>query len=404
MKLDSKTIVGLPVKIARALLRQLNVSRINVETVLTFLNEEHWRSTVDAAHKTNARIPKMLRQRSDPEDRKKYCKIWGFKFRPIKLAEAERVFAALLDEGYLEPNNSKETEDDKAKYMTSQRGRQLAAANLTKRFDRAKADKEVADLIARADEINARDELVVFVRKITAFGSYLNGSNDLGDIDLVVETAKRREESSKESEYRADNSGKTLDFLASMYYGEREVMQFLKARKPRLSFNRSTTLELDTEFRVIYEWQPDSERRAEMKSFDWRLHEPLRQVKEWLTSNPGINSDPAEIARWCQDVAALLEHKDWQYRLFSDWSDNIAHRMLPYWGTTPLEAATLFAHNELFRDFCKRVSWWITEKYEKPIDAVIEAEIYSHFARDTYEIDAASLIGEHFGWETPQDC
>ena len=43
-------------------------------------------------------------------------------------------------------------------------------------------------------------------------------------------------------------------------------------------------------------------RRAEMEAFDWRLHEPLRQVKEWLAANPGINADLVEIARWCQEV------------------------------------------------------------------------------------------------------
>ncbi|MEH2527639.1 MULTISPECIES: hypothetical protein [unclassified Bradyrhizobium] len=272
MKLDSNIIAGLPVKKARDLMRHLNVFRIDAETVLEFLNDEHWRSTVDAAHKANPRIPKTLRQRCDSDDRKQYCKIWGFKFTPIKAAEAKRVFDALLAEGYLEPHEP-EHKFDKAKYQTSQKGRQVAAANLTKRFDRAKADAEVAALIARANEINKRDELVFFVHKITAFGSYLTNSNDLGDIDLVVEVAPRREQHTDESHYRADNSGKTFDFTGSLTYGSTEVLQLLRARKARLSFASRSTLDgMKTETRVLFDWRPDAERRAEMETFDWRLH------------------------------------------------------------------------------------------------------------------------------------
>lgn len=277
MKLDTQLIAGLPAKTARGLLRELNVSRINAATVLDFLNAELWRSTVDAACKADPRIPRSLRQRSDVDGYKQYCKIWSFKFKPLKAAEAERVLVALLADGYLEPS-APEDASDKAKYQTSQKGRQLAAASLTKRFDRTKADIEVAALIARASEINKRDELVFFVHKIIAFGSYLTDSNDLGDIDLVVDVKARRSgKHTDECHFRARNSGKQLDWAGSLFYGEREVLQLLRARKPRLSFNDSSTLELKTEFRVIFEWIPDAARRAQMEVFDWRLHAPLQQ-------------------------------------------------------------------------------------------------------------------------------
>jgi hypothetical protein len=59
--------------------------------------------------------------------------------------------------------------------------------------------------------------------------------------------------------------------MASLNYGNSEVLQLLRARKSRLSFNTSWTLELDTKFRVLFEWLPDAKRRAEMEAFDWRL-------------------------------------------------------------------------------------------------------------------------------------
>jgi hypothetical protein len=120
MKLDTKIIAGLPVKTARDLMRHLNLSRIDAEKVLEFLNDEHWRSTVDAARKANPRMPVSIR--SDRYDREEMCDIWEFKFTAVKAAEAKRVFAALLAEGYLEPHEP-EHSFDKAKYQTSQRGR-----------------------------------------------------------------------------------------------------------------------------------------------------------------------------------------------------------------------------------------------------------------------------------------
>jgi hypothetical protein len=393
MRVDTTTIVGLPVKTARDLLRHLNVARIDVDSVHSFLDELHWRDTVDAAHKADPRVPRDLRSRTHASDRKDYCKIWRFKFKPDPKTEAERVFAALLAEGYLEPNEP-EYPNDERKYQTSRKGRQLAAANLTKRFSRAKADQEVADLIERANQINARDELVFYVHKIHAFGSYLTDIADVGDIDLAVELGVRRTggKLTDESHYRADNSGKTLDFTASLTYGDKEVRQLLRARKARLSFGSTSLLtELKTEFRIIFEWMPDETRRAEMEAFDWRLHEPLRQVKEWLAANPGINADPVEIARWCQEVAAVLS--------VSNWSDNFAQAMMPHWGLPASQAAAATMHDIKWADYLKRGTRWIERAYKQPIDATVEAQLYEHFTRDVSEWNAAPLIGRHFGWK-----
>ena len=396
MKLDSKTIAGLPVKLGRDLMRHLNVSHIDAESVLYFLNTEHWRSTVDTACKANPKMPKSLRSRIDAENHKEYSKIWGFKFKPIKLSQAERVFAALLAEDYLEPNEP-EYPNDKRRYQLSQKGRQTAAANLTKRFDRAKADKEIAELILRANEINARDELVFYVHKITAFGSYLTDRNDLGDIDLVVELAPRREKHTDECHYRGKNSGKQLDFFARLNYGDREVLQILRARKARLSFCTRPTFE--TEMRVLFEWLPDDKRHAEMRSFDWRLHEPLRQVNEWIAANRGINTDPVEAAQWCQDVATMLKGTNRQFRLFHDWSDNAAHELMEYWGISISQAVAEKAHRMCSDEYRQRVSFYITHSYEKPVSTEIDEEIYAHFAQDTEHMDAAILMAKKFGWE-----
>ncbi|TFV69633.1 hypothetical protein E4K64_32255 [Bradyrhizobium frederickii] len=401
MKLDSRHIVGLPVKLGRDLMRHLNVYRIDVASVHSFFNEQHWRVTVDAARKINPRIPVGIRQNVDE---KEYCRIWGFRFNPIKRAEAERVFAALLAEGYLEPNEPEHSRDTR-RYQLSRKGRQTAAANLTKRFDRAKADEEVRELIAHANRINTRDELVFYVNKITAFGSYLSDTDDLGDIDLVVNLNVRRPNTrfTEESHYRADNSGKSLDFSSRLDYGRNEVMQLLRARRARLSFaSASTVEELKTEASVLFEWGPDTKRRAEMEAFDWRLHEPLRQVKEWLAANP-VNSDPVEIARWCQGVADVLSKGGLYVRLFHNWSGNFAQKMMPYWGLPTSQAAAATAHDISWAEYATRAATYITEGYKQTITPVVEREFYLHFAYNLDASDAAILTAERFGWKPAED-
>jgi hypothetical protein len=144
----------------------------------------------------------------------------------------------------------------------------------------------------------------------------------------------------------------------------------------------------------VFEWLPDAKRRADMEAFDWRLHEPLRQVNEWLVSNPGINAVPVEIARWCQDVAAMLSN-----RLFHGWSNNATHDLLPYWGVTASQAAAEMAHRRSWEHYRESVSEHLTDEFGKPVNALIEAEIYSHFARDTDDIDAAILIAKRCRWK-----
>jgi hypothetical protein len=225
---------------------------------------------------------------------------------------------------------------------------------------------------------------------------------DLGDIDLIIEVQPRRKKHTDDSHYRAGNSGKSLDWFAGLNYGDKEVLQLLRARKPRLSFNAGS-LDLDTEFRTLFEWQPDAKRRAEMVAFDWRLQEPLRQVNEWLASNPGINTDSIEIARWCQDVAAMSRGRNPHHRLFHNWSNNAAHELMSYWGVPASNASAERTHRLLWEEYRERVRYYVNDEYAKSVDAIVEAEIYAHFMRDTDHMDAAILVAKRFRWKFVED-
>jgi hypothetical protein len=72
---------------------------------------------------------------------------------------------------------------------------------------------------------------------------------------------------------------------------------------------------------------------------------------------------------------------------------------LPYWGVTASHAAAEIAHRVLWDEYRERVSDYITEDYKKPVNTLIDVEIYSHFARSTDAMDAAILIAKHFRWK-----
>ncbi len=130
-----------------------------------------------------------------------------------------------------------------------------------------------------------------------------------GDIDLAVELGVRRTggKLTDESHYRADNSGKTLDFTASLTYGDKEVRQLLRARKARLSFGSTSLLtELRTEFRIIFEWMPDETRRAEMEAFDWRLHGAVATSERVAGREPRYQRRPRRDRALVSGVAAAV--------------------------------------------------------------------------------------------------
>ena len=141
-------------------------------------------------------------------------------------------------------------------------------------------------------------------------------------------------------------------------------------------------------------------RRAEMEAFDWRCTGRCgRSTNGWAPSS-GINADPVEIARWCQDVAAALSNSgQWHNRLFHHWDNNAAHDLLPYWGVTASQAAAEMAHRVLWERYRESVAGYITDEYGKSVDARIEAEIYSHFSRDTDDVEAAILIAKKLRWK-----
>jgi len=60
------------------------------------------------------------------------------------------------------------------------------AARFVPRINRAKAEKLLADFLQSVEEVNAHPDLPHWVTEVRVFGSYLNDSDNLGEIDLAT--------------------------------------------------------------------------------------------------------------------------------------------------------------------------------------------------------------------------
>jgi len=171
---------------------------------------------------------------------------------------AERVGFDIADElvreGLLAV--SEKERDGKRCYGLTGASVRLANAKMIKRIDRAKADLYVAELLQRADDINANPDLLYRVKRITAFGGYITDAADLGDIDIAVELECKvpPEQRVKANQARAKAPGrKSLSFFEKDTFGEREVDLLLKGRNPYISLTYYDSLQrLNTQTKVIY--------------------------------------------------------------------------------------------------------------------------------------------------------
>lgn len=116
--------------------------------------------------------------------------IGGAVWSPAKVRHTGNAMTdALLAERLLQPGPPLEI--DEPCFEVSETGRSLTVARAgLKRIDRATAERMVAELLDRADAMNADPDEFYRVIEIWAYGSYVKGAADLGadlgDVDLIA--------------------------------------------------------------------------------------------------------------------------------------------------------------------------------------------------------------------------
>ncbi|MGY4500892.1 putative nucleotidyltransferase [Bradyrhizobium sp. GM24.11] len=159
----------------------------------------------------------------------------------VSVTEAEAVLQAMIAAGFIEPKSEQRADETDLLFTVTDLGSRLCVARFVKRITREKADALVRDMLERVTEINGRDELVLRVKRVRAFGSYAGDAPEVGDIDLAVDWGERYPDRDivEQSLARADASGKSLNtYMARLSYGETEVERLLKGRSPYISIQR----------------------------------------------------------------------------------------------------------------------------------------------------------------------
>ena len=115
------------------------------------------------------------------------------------------------------------------------------AARFVPRINRAKAEKLLADFLQSVEEVNAHPDLLHWVTEVRVFGSYLNDSDNLGEIDLAIKKERR------------PASGSFTDA-----YPERLVALLLKGGSRYISLHSVAELDENSEFsgKTIYTFAP----------------------------------------------------------------------------------------------------------------------------------------------------
>ena len=135
-------------------------------------------------------------------------------------------------------------------YLLKQPFQQLAAARIGKPLQRAKADLLIAQMIAKAKDINCASESECdFVLEIAVFGSYLDEAKvELGDLDVGIKTQRRLR--SQELPH------KRFDWREKI--GEELVKSLLKGRSPYISIHDMSELDrAKFKRRLVYSMQDD---------------------------------------------------------------------------------------------------------------------------------------------------
>jgi len=139
-----------------------------------------------------------------------------------------------VQQGFLEPDN-----EGFDFYRSSSKGRSLVQAKFAHRLARDKAAASLAQLVARAEAINANPDLAHVVTELRLYGSLLNETaGEVGDVDIAFVLSDRpwigdRAAASKARWAASGREGGS--FFQELVYGETEVVALLKGRSPYLS-------------------------------------------------------------------------------------------------------------------------------------------------------------------------
>jgi DNA-binding PadR family transcriptional regulator len=175
---------------------------------------------------------------------------------------AAALITALEREGYLE----KQRKTPYAKYWElTDAGSRLTTASAGRPISRHTAERKLAELIARAKEVNRNEKFAFIVERIAVIGSYLSDSPVMSDVDVVLSLRPRLTDKHAQQRLEAERinaSGRSFaNYSQRIFWPGEEVKRFLRARSRAYHFvDDYEKLLNDCPKRVVYQRQKDAER------------------------------------------------------------------------------------------------------------------------------------------------
>ncbi len=157
-----------------------------------------------------------------------------------------------------------DTDSDGTQYWKlTLRGSALSKALFSAPVSRRNAEKKLSEFIDRVHSVNEDSRFLYRVRKVIVFGSFLTESPTVGDVDIAIDLEPKEPDTKRHSDLVQDRADKAArngkrfqNFVERLYFADREVRSFLKARSRiiQLTDCGDGVLKI-AEHRVIYEYQ-----------------------------------------------------------------------------------------------------------------------------------------------------
>ncbi|SFV29403.1 winged helix DNA-binding protein [Hyphomicrobium facile] len=133
------------------------------------------------------------------------------------------------------------------RYKITDKGCRLASTRAVKRIDRHEAVPILHRFHARIEAVNARRDLIFFIREVRLFGSFIDPlATDYGDLDVAIDFQDKSRfngDLKGHCEARADLHGRFLYGWHAVKYCKEEVRKLVAARDRYISVSCMVTLE-----------------------------------------------------------------------------------------------------------------------------------------------------------------
>jgi len=157
--------------------------------------------------------------------------------------DAQRLVTGLRTAGFIKPVRLRTGfPSDRRQWHLTDEGVRLRCATAAKPLHRATAACLLVKLLERIEILNADDRFLARVSRAIVFGSYLQSTERLGDVDVAIELVPRcgdlhRLTAANEQRVKEEQaSGRRFSNLVDqLFWWQQEAMLFLRNRKRGLS-------------------------------------------------------------------------------------------------------------------------------------------------------------------------